>query len=89
MILRLPSTLVLSRRRMCYGSLDGFPWREFDRTHLELLVGLGNNERHLEGGRGLGRAGVWSDWVLAGRWYPEAPDAIQLKSRPYGIVQTA
>jgi CRISPR/Cas system-associated protein endoribonuclease Cas2 len=49
MIFRFPSTLVLSKRRMCcgyHGKRRCFPITEPQKTHLKLLVGLGYNERH-------------------------------------------
>jgi hypothetical protein len=47
MILRFPSTFVLSRRKICYKNIklnSGDIQRE--KKHLKLLVGFGYDERH-------------------------------------------
>ena len=49
MIFRFPSTLVLSKRRMCcecQGKRRCSPITEHQKTYLKLLVSLGYNERH-------------------------------------------
>ena len=47
MILRFPSTFVLSRRKICYNNLK---WNSGGirrgKTHLKLLMGFGYDERH-------------------------------------------